>query len=100
VFTVSETPYKPGHALLRSIFRANGMRCQRCEGAVPRDFWLEDWEKQAIIRFHLKYPLEGYRRLDAVTSAICRSSCFALIRRAAIFPARSMTNKSGVPVTL
>lgn len=30
---------------------------------VPRDFWLEDWEKQAIVDFHLKYPLEGYRRL-------------------------------------
>jgi len=32
-------------------------------GWVPRDFWLEDWEKQAIIGFHLKNPLEGYGRL-------------------------------------
>jgi hypothetical protein len=32
-------------------------------GWVPRDFWLENWEKQAIIGFHLKNPLEGYRRL-------------------------------------
>jgi hypothetical protein len=24
---------------------------------------LEEWEKQAIIAFHLKNPLEGYRRL-------------------------------------
>src|SRR6185503_9006194 len=32
-------------------------------GWVPRDFWLEDWEKQAIIGFHLKNPLEGYRWL-------------------------------------
>ena len=30
---------------------------------VPRDHWLEDWEKQAIIRFPFDYPLEGYRRL-------------------------------------
>jgi putative transposase len=30
---------------------------------VPRDFWLEEWEKQAIIVLHLKNPLEGYRRL-------------------------------------
>jgi putative transposase len=30
---------------------------------VPRDFWLELWEKEAIIDFHLKNPLEGYRRL-------------------------------------
>jgi len=32
-------------------------------GWVPRDFWLEDWEEWAIIGFHLKNPLEGYRRL-------------------------------------
>jgi putative transposase len=30
---------------------------------VPRDWWLEDWEKQAIVRFSFEYPLEGYRRL-------------------------------------
>ena len=30
-------------------------------GWVPRDFWLELWEKEAIIEFHLKNPLEGYR---------------------------------------
>ena len=32
-------------------------------GSVPRDHWLEEWEKQAIIDFHSRYPLEGYRRL-------------------------------------
>jgi putative transposase len=32
-------------------------------GWVPRDFWREDWEKQAIVGFHLKNPLEAYRRL-------------------------------------
>ena len=30
---------------------------------VPRDFWMEDWEKQAIIDFYLEHPLAGYRRL-------------------------------------
>jgi putative transposase len=35
----------------------------RLSGFVPRDFWLEDWEKQATIGFHLKNPLGGYRRL-------------------------------------
>jgi len=30
---------------------------------IPRDWWLEDWEKKAIIDFHAHYPLEGYRRL-------------------------------------
>lgn len=32
-------------------------------GWVPRDFWLEDWEKQAIVGIHLKNSLEGYRPL-------------------------------------
>jgi transposase InsO family protein len=30
---------------------------------VPRDHWLERWEKQAIVQFYQQYPLEGYRRL-------------------------------------
>ena len=29
----------------------------------PATFWLEDWGKQAILDFHLQYPVEGYRRL-------------------------------------
>lgn len=32
-------------------------------GKVPRDFWVRDWEKQAIIKYHFEHPLEGYRRL-------------------------------------
>jgi putative transposase len=30
---------------------------------IPRDHWLTDPEKQAIIDFHDLFPLEGYRRL-------------------------------------
>ncbi|WP_240910286.1 IS3 family transposase [Desulfopila sp. IMCC35008] len=32
-------------------------------GLIPRDFWLEAWERQAIIDYHHKFPAEGYRRL-------------------------------------
>jgi transposase InsO family protein len=32
-------------------------------GLVPRDFWLEVWEKDAIIAFYLEHALEGYRRV-------------------------------------
>lgn len=32
-------------------------------GQVPRDHWLELWERRAIIDYHAKNPLEGYRRL-------------------------------------
>jgi len=38
-------------------------RVNEHNGWIPRDFWLEQWEKQAIVNFHLKNPLEGYRRL-------------------------------------
>jgi transposase InsO family protein len=30
---------------------------------IPRDHWLLDEEKRAIIEFHERFPLEGYRRL-------------------------------------
>jgi putative transposase len=30
---------------------------------VPRDHWLQEWEKLAIVSFHAEHPLEGYRRL-------------------------------------
>lgn len=30
---------------------------------IPRNHWLQDWERHAIIDFHHKFPLEGYRRL-------------------------------------
>ena len=32
-------------------------------GKIPRDHWLEDWEKAAIVDYHDLHPLEGYRRL-------------------------------------
>ena len=38
-------------------------RANEHNGSVPRDFWLEEWEKAAIIDFHKQYPHEGYRRL-------------------------------------
>ena len=38
-------------------------RVNEHNGWVPRDFWLQPWEKQSIIRYYLDHPLEGYRRL-------------------------------------
>jgi hypothetical protein len=56
---------------------------------VPRDFWLEDWEKQAIVNFHLKNPLEGYRRLtfmmlDADIVAVSPSSVWRVLGQAGL----------------
>ena len=54
---------------------------------VPRDFWLEDWEKQAIVNFHLEHPLEGYRRLtfmmlDRDIVAVSPSSVYRVLSAA------------------
>ncbi len=31
---------------------------------MPRDHWLEPWERKAIIDYFDRHPLEGYRRLS------------------------------------
>jgi len=54
---------------------------------IPRDWWLDDWEKQAIIRFSFEYPLEGYRRLafmmlDRDVVAVSPSSVYRILKAA------------------
>lgn len=54
---------------------------------IPRDFWLDEWEKQAIIDFYLEYPLEGYRRLtfmmlDRDVVAVSPSSVYRVLSAA------------------
>jgi hypothetical protein len=54
---------------------------------VPRDHWLESWEQQAILDFHGRYPLEGYRRLafmmlDDDVAAVSPSSAYRVLKRA------------------
>ena len=56
---------------------------------VPRDHWLEDAEKQAIVEFHGRYPLEGYRRLtfmmlDRDIVAVSPSSVYRVLRDAGL----------------
>jgi putative transposase len=53
---------------------------------VPRDFWLQPWEKEVIIDFHLKNPLEGYRRLtfmmlDADVVAVSPTSVWRVLKQ-------------------
>ena len=33
-------------------------------GLIPRDFWLEPWEREAIINFAVNNPLEGLSTAD------------------------------------
>ena len=64
-------------------------RVNEHNGWIPRDFWLEDWEKQAIIDFHRKNPLEGYRRLtfmmlDGDVVAVSPSSVWRVLSQAGL----------------
>jgi transposase InsO family protein len=69
----------------------------RHNGRIPRDFWLEDWEKAKIIAFHDLYPLEGYRRLaymmlDADIVAVSPSSAYRVLKAAG-----KLARRAGAP---
>jgi len=56
---------------------------------IPRDFWLADWEKQAIIAYFYDHPLEGYRRLaymmmDDDIVAVSPSSVYRVLKNAGL----------------
>lgn len=65
---------------------------------IPRDHWLNEWEKQAIIKFHFEHPLEGYRRLtymmlDANVVAVAPSTVYRVLQRSGLIK-RSKTKPS------
>jgi transposase InsO family protein len=56
-------------------------------GKVPRDWWLVEWEKRAIVDFHDRHPLEGYRRLtfmmlDDDVVAVSPASVYRVLKQA------------------
>jgi putative transposase len=56
-------------------------------GQVPRDAWLEAWEREAIVTFHVSHPLDGYRRatfmmLDDDVVAVSPSSVYRVLKQA------------------
>jgi transposase InsO family protein len=56
-------------------------------GTVPRDFWLREWEKAAILAYQVDHPEEGYRRLayrmlDAEVVAVSPSSVYRVLKAA------------------
>jgi putative transposase len=64
-------------------------------GQVPRDWWLEDWEKQAILDFQREYPLEGYRRLcfmmlDRDIVAVSPASVYRVLKAAGVIGRRNV----------
>ena len=60
---------------------------------VPRDHWLEEWEKQSIVKYATAHPLDGYRRLtfmmlDAEVVAVSPSSVYRVLKSAGLIGAR------------
>jgi putative transposase len=56
---------------------------------IPRDFWLRDWEKQAILDFWSTHSREGYRRmtymmLDADQVAVSPSTVYRVLQDAGV----------------
>ena len=56
---------------------------------IPRDFWLTDAERQAIIKYYGDNPLEGYRRLtymmmDEAIVAVSPSSVYRVLLNAGL----------------
>jgi hypothetical protein len=56
---------------------------------VPRDHWLEPWERDAIVAFHSQNPLEGYRSLcfmvlDRDVVAVSPSTVYRVLRAAGL----------------
>jgi hypothetical protein len=68
-------------------WRARHGRVNEHNGWVPRDFWLDAWEKRAILDFHDRFPLEGCRRLtfmmlDAGVVAVSPASVWRVLHQA------------------
>jgi putative transposase len=63
---------------------------------IPRDFWLEDWEREAIVRFYLEHTTDGYRRaafmmLDANVVAVSPATVYRVLKQAGAFEQWSRT---------
>jgi len=56
---------------------------------IPRDHWLEDWEKRAIVDFYQAHPDDGYRRvtylmMDSDVVAASPSSVYRVLSQAGV----------------
>jgi transposase InsO family protein len=62
-------------------------RANTHNGTTPRDHWLERWEREAIIAYFDRHPLEGYRRLsfmmiDADVVAVSPATVYRVLKAA------------------
>jgi transposase InsO family protein len=62
---------------------------------IPRDHWLDEAEKTAIVNFHAEHPLEGYRQLtfrmpDADVVAASPSSVYRVLKQAGVLERQNL----------
>lgn len=56
-------------------------------GKMPRDFWVEDWEREKIVNFYNEHSTDGYRRvtymmLDADVVAVSPATTYRVLKSA------------------
>lgn len=66
---------------------------------IPRDFWLAEWEKRAIVDYFLGHPGQGYRRLtymmlDEDIVAVSPSTTYRVLRQAGLLRRWNQSHKS------
>jgi len=69
-------------------------------GPIPREFWLEDWEKQAIISYYLDHQTDGYRRLtfmmiDQNIVFVSPASTYRVLKQAGYMRRGNQESKKG-----
>jgi transposase InsO family protein len=62
-------------------------------GQIPRDWWLQEWEKRAIVDYYRQHPREGYRRLtymmlDADVVAVSPATVYRVLKQAGLLGRR------------
>jgi putative transposase len=72
----------------------------RHNGFIPRDFWIEEWERVAMIDFYYEHPGEGYRRLtymmiDGDIVAVSPSTTYRVLKAAGVLRIRVRTARKG-----
>ena len=75
-------------------------RVNEHNGLMPRDHWLEAWEKAAIVNFAREYPLEGYRRLtfmmlDRDIVAVSPASVYRVLHQAGMIQGWAKPTRKG-----
>ena len=58
-------------------------------GKIPRDYWIQDWEKEKVIGFYLAHRTDGYRRvsymmLDQDVAAVSPATTYRILANAGL----------------